>query len=69
MRLYYHQTDGGAEYYCLDNVAHTHQDNDYFKDCTEEGDMTTWILRTDGNELEVNTDNLKVNNIKLVIRG
>lgn len=56
MKLYYHKTDGGAEYYCLSAVKGT-----------DEGDMRTAILRTDGGELEIFTNNLKDNNIKLVI--
>lgn len=68
MKLYYHQTDGGAEYYCLDNVANTHE-GELFKDCTDEGEVSTWVLRTDGNEFEINIDRLKENNIKLVLRG
>ncbi len=36
MKLYYHQTDGGAEYYS-----------------TKENDISTSVLRTDGDELEI----------------
>ena len=36
MKLYYHKTDGGAEYY------QTEQDN-----------IKTTVLRTDGDELEI----------------
>lgn len=56
MKLYYHKTDGGAEYYCLDHI----------KGC-DEGDMMTAVLRTDGNEFEVFTRDLHDNNIKIVI--
>ena len=66
MKLYYHKTDGGAEYYCLDNVAHTHPDNPYFKDATDEGDMETAVLRTDGNEFELYTERIAQAGIKIV---
>lgn len=69
MKLYYHKTDGGAEYYCLDNVAHTHPNNPYFKDATEEGDTTTWVLRTDGNEFELNTYRLAEAGITVIMRS
>lgn len=36
MKLYYHRTDGGAEYYT-----------------TRENDISTTVLRTDGDELEI----------------
>lgn len=52
MKLYYHMTDGGAEYYTL-----------------EEDDLTTTVLRTDGNEIEVFMDNLNEANIKLIVHG
>lgn len=55
MKLYYHKTDGGAEYYCLEPVQGT-----------DEGAMSSAVLRTDGNELEIITRNLKKYNIKLV---
>lgn len=57
MKLYYHKTDGGAEYYCLKPVA----------EGSEEGDMRTAVLRVDGDELEIFTRNLHDNNIKIVI--
>ena len=56
MKLYYHQTDGGAEYYSLTPVKGT-----------EEGDVKTAVLRTDGGELEIFTRTLKENGIKIVI--
>ena len=56
MKLYYHKTDGGAEYYSLTHI----------EGC-DEGDTKTAVLRTDGNELEILTHNLKENGIKLVI--
>ena len=69
MKLYYHKTDGGAEYYCLDNVAHTHPNNTYFKDATEEGDTSTWVLRTDGDEFELNTYRLAQAGITVIMRS
>ena len=56
MKLYYHKTDGGAEYYCLEAV-----------EGTDEGKAGTAVLRTDGNEFEIFTRNLHNNNIKIVI--
>lgn len=56
MKLYYHQTDGGAEYYSLTPVKGT-----------DEGDVRTAVLRTDGDEIEIFTHNLREHNIKLVI--
>ena len=56
MRLYYHKTDGGAEYYCLKHI----------EGC-DEGDMYSAVLRTDGDEIEIYTHNAKENNIKIVI--
>lgn len=56
MKLYYHKTSGGAEYYCLDHA----------KD-SEEGLLNTAVLRTDGDEIEVLTNNTNKNNIKIVI--
>lgn len=56
MKLYYHQTDGGAEYYCLNHI----------KGC-DEGDIYSAVLRTDGDEIEIYTHNAKENNIKIVI--
>lgn len=58
MRLYYHKTDGGAEYYCMHPVKGT-----------DEGDMRTAILRTDGGELELNTYKLAQLGISVVIKS
>ncbi len=58
MKLYYHKTDGGAEYYCTAPVADT-----------DEGDMTTAILRTDGNEFEMNTRILAEAGIDVIIKS
>lgn len=57
MKLYYHQTDGGAEYYCLTHVKGT-----------DEGDTTSWVLRTDGNEFELNTNNLAKAGIRVITK-
>lgn len=56
MKLYYHKTDGGAEYYSLTPVKGT-----------DEGDVKTAIMRTDGGEIEIFANTLKEHNIKLVI--
>ena len=56
MKLYYHKTDGGAEYYCLDHI----------KGC-DEGDMYSAVLRTDGNEFEIFTKNIKEHGVQIVI--
>lgn len=56
MKLYYHKTDGGAEYYSIKNV-----------EGTDEGDLSGTVLRTDGNEIEIFTSTLKENGIKLVV--
>lgn len=58
MKLYYHKTDGGAEYYCLDRITNS-----------DEGDGTTWVLRTDGNEFEINTRTLAEAGISVVIKS
>lgn len=57
MKLYYHKTSGGAEYYCLRPVADTN-----------EGDVKTWLLRTDG-ELEINPWALAQNHIRLTMEN
>ena len=58
MRLYYHRTDGGAEYYST-----THADD------SDEGTLEGAIIRTDGGEIEIMTDKLKAQGLKLVITG
>lgn len=58
MKLYYHKTDGGAEYYCLHHIG----------DC-KTGDMTTAILRTDGEELELNTYKLAQLGVDIIIKS
>ena len=57
MKLYYHKTDGGAEYYCLRPIA----------EGDDEGDMRTAVLRTDGDELEIFTRNVYDEFKKIVI--
>lgn len=59
MKLYYHKTDGGAEYYSLTFIE--------CGDGTKEGTMPGVILRTDGNEIEIYTKNLEKFGVKLVI--
>ena len=58
MKLFYHQTDGGAEYYCTKSVAGNN----------DEGDITTAVLRTDGNEIEVFGKKIKDLGIKLKVQ-
>lgn len=56
MKLYYHKTDGGAEYYCLKAV-----------EGTDEGKVSTAVLRVDGDELEIFTRNAYDEFKKIVI--
>lgn len=59
MKLYYKKTDGGAEYYCLHHIGDQ-----------ETGDLTTAVLRTDGNnELELNTYKLAQMGIDVIIKS
>lgn len=58
MKLYYHKTDGGAEYYCTQAVEDT-----------DEGDMRTAVLRTDGDEIELNTYKLAQLGISVIIKS
>lgn len=51
MELYYHKTDGGAEYYT-----------------TEPDNLSTTVIRTDGDELEImNFERLKKAGFKSVV--
>lgn len=52
MKLYYHKTEGGAEYYCLKPVQNS-----------VVGDLSTAVIRTDGQEMEVFLNNLSKNGI------
>ena len=58
MKLYYHRTDGGAEYYGLNYIvcANGHREG-----------VSPFLIRTDGNEIEVFVDRLKELGIKLVL--
>ena len=56
MKLYYHKTDGGAEYYCTKAV-----------EGTDEGDLRYAVIRTDCNELELFIANLTDEHIRVVI--
>ena len=58
MRLYYHKTDGGAEYYST-----THAEG------TDAGTLDGAIIRTDGDEIEIFTDKIAAQGLKLVITG
>ena len=60
MKLYYHQTDGGAEYYST-----TSQTAPNGEQC---GTLQGTVLRTDGDELEiVNYDQLRRAGFKSVV--
>lgn len=56
MKLYYHKTDGGAEYYSIKAV-----------EGTDEGSMPEAIMRVDGGEIEIYIDKLEMFNIKLAL--
>lgn len=58
MKLYYHKTDGGAEYYCTQAV-----------NGSDEGDMRTAVLRVDGDEFELNTYKLAQLGISVIIKS
>ena len=60
MKLYYHKTDGGAEYY---SVTHIKCPNG-----KEGGTLEGAIMRTDGGEIEIFLDRLHELGIRLVIR-
>ena len=55
-KLYYHKTDGGAEYYCFNHIA----------GC-DEGSAGSAVIRTDGNEIEIFTKTAKEHGFKIVI--
>ncbi len=59
MELYYHKTDGGAEYYSTTYIECDHGH--------KEGTFEGVVMRTDGNEIEIFTNRLKDQGIKLVI--
>jgi len=58
MQLYYHMTDGGAEYYGPNYIE--------CENGHREG-VSPFIMRTDGGEIEIFLDRLKEQGIKLVI--
>ena len=59
MELYYHKTSGGAEYY---STAFVECPNGH-----KEGALGGVIMRTDGGEIEIFTEQLKRQGIKLVL--
>lgn len=59
MKLYYHQTSGGAEYYSTTFFTCPNGE--------KEGTFDGVIMRVDGGEIEIFTERLKKQNIKLVI--
>ena len=58
MKLYYHRTDGGAEYYSTEHLTGS-----------DEGSIAGVIMRTDGGEIEIFADRIKAQGLKLVITG
>lgn len=58
MKLYYHKTDGGAEYYSLDHI-----------DGCDEGDVRSAVMRTDGGEIEIFANTLKERGIDLKVQN
>ena len=60
MKLYYHKTDGGAEYYSTTFVVCPNGE--------KEGTCPGVIMRTDGNEIEIFLNKIEKQGIKLVIR-
>ena len=60
MKLYYHKTDGGAEYY---STTYIETNNGH-----REGTMDGTVLRTDGDELEIfNYEQLRKAGFKSVV--
>ena len=59
MKLYYHKTDGGAEYY---STTYIECENGH-----REGTTDGVIMRTDGGEVELFANNIKKQGLKLVI--
>jgi hypothetical protein len=66
MKLYYHQTDGGAEYYCAKYTTTDDKARPFH--INENGEGCAAIMRTDGSEIEIFADRLRELGIKLVIR-
>lgn len=59
MELFYHKTGGGAEYYSTTFIECPNGE--------KEGTLAGVIMRTDGGEIEIFTERLKEQGIKLVI--
>ena len=59
MKLYYHKTDGGAEYY---STTYVECENGH-----REGTTDGVVMRTDGGEIELFMNNIKAQGIKVVI--
>ncbi len=59
MKFYYHQTSGGAEYYSTTFVTCPNGE--------KEGTFDGVIMRVDGGEIEIFTEQLKRQNIKFII--
>lgn len=61
MKLYYHKTDGGAEYYSTTYIEAPNGE--------KEGTAPGIIIRTDGGEIEVYANKIAAQGLKLVITG
>ena len=59
MKLYYHKTDGGAEYY---STTYIECPNGH-----REGTFDGVVMRTDGGEIELFVDKIKEQGIKVVL--
>lgn len=56
-KLYFHQTDGGAKYLCLEPITGT-----------DEGDLSTAIVRLDGEPELIKRNSLQEGNAKELIK-
>ena len=59
MKLYYHKTAGGAEYYSTTYIDTASGE--------KEGTLEGVVMRVDGGEIEIFTEKLKRQGVKLVI--
>lgn len=58
MKLYYHKTDGGAEYYSTKRVPNTE----------DEGAMEGVIMRVDGGEIEIFLEKITAQGLTLKVK-
>lgn len=59
MKLYYHKTDGGAEYY---STTYVECPNGH-----KEGTFDGVVMRTDGGEIELFLDRIRAQGINIVL--